>query len=68
MSSGLYDELVELDAATRFQLAQDLLDSISSEAFSLLVTDDQRNGLRARLAVVRYSARYERARFGTGAR
>ena len=50
MSSSLYDEIVKLDAATRFQLAQDLLDSISSEAFSPPVTDDQRNELRARLA------------------
>jgi putative addiction module component (TIGR02574 family) len=50
MSSSFYDEIVKLDAATRFQLAQDLLDSISSEAFSPPVTDDQRNELRARLA------------------
>ena len=50
MNSSLYDEIVKLDAATRFQLAQDLLDSISSEAFSPPVTDDQRNELRARLA------------------
>jgi putative addiction module component (TIGR02574 family) len=50
MSSSLYDEIVKLDAATRFQLAQDLLDSISSEAFSPPVSDDQRNELRARLA------------------
>jgi putative addiction module component (TIGR02574 family) len=50
MSSSLYDEIVKLDAATRFQLAQDLLDSISSEAFSPSITDDQRSELRARLA------------------
>jgi len=50
MNSSLYDEIVKLDAATRLQLAQDLLDSISSEAFSPPVTDDQRNELRARLA------------------
>jgi len=49
MSSSLYDEIVKLDAATRLQLAQDLLDSISSEAFSPPVTDDQRNELRTRL-------------------
>ena len=50
MNSSLYDEIVKLDPATRLQLAQDLLDSISSEAFSPPVTDDQRNELRARLA------------------
>jgi len=50
MSSSLYDEIVKLDVATRFQLAQDLLDSISSEAFSPPITDDQRSELRARLA------------------
>lgn len=50
MSSNLYDEIVKLDAAARFQLAQDLLDSIASEAFSSPVTDDQRNELRGRLA------------------
>jgi putative addiction module component (TIGR02574 family) len=50
MSSSFYDEIVKLDAATRFQLAQDLLDSISSEAFSPPITDDQRSELRARLA------------------
>jgi len=49
MSSNLYDEIIKLDAATRFQLAQDLLDSIASEAFSPPLTDDQRNELRARL-------------------
>jgi putative addiction module component (TIGR02574 family) len=50
MSSNLYDEIIKLDAAARFQLAQDLLDSISSETFSPPLTDDQRNELRARLA------------------
>jgi len=49
MSSNLYDEIIKLDAATRFQLAQDLLDSIASEAFSPPLTDDQRNELRVRL-------------------
>ena len=50
MSSNLYDEIVKLDAATRLQLAQDLLDSVASEAFSPPVTDEQRGELRARLA------------------
>ena len=56
MSTSLYDEIVKLDAATRFQLAQDLLDSISSETFSPPVTDDQRNELRARLEYHRANA------------
>ena len=56
MSSSLYDEIVKLHAATRFQLAQDLLDSTSSEAFSPPVTDDQRNELRARFAYHRENA------------
>ena len=56
MSSSLYDEIVKLDAATRFQLAQDLLDSISSEAFSPPITDDQRSELRARLIYHRANA------------
>jgi len=47
---NLYDEIVKLDAATRLQLAQDLLDSVASEAFSPLVTDEQRIELRTRLA------------------
>jgi putative addiction module component (TIGR02574 family) len=50
VDSNLYDEIIKLDAATRFQLAQDLLDSVASEAFSPPLTDDQRNELRARLA------------------
>ena len=50
MSSNLYDEITKLDAATRLQLAQDLLDSVASEAFSPPVTDEQRVELRARLA------------------
>ena len=50
MSSNLYDEIVKLDAATRLQLAQDILDSVASEAFSPPVSDDQRDELRARLA------------------
>jgi putative addiction module component (TIGR02574 family) len=49
MNSNLYDEIVKLDAATRLQLAQDLLDSVASEAFSPSVTDEQRSELRARL-------------------
>ena len=49
MNSNLYDEIVKLDAATRLQLAQDLLDSVASEAFSPPVTDEQRNELRVRL-------------------
>jgi len=56
MNSRLYDEIVKLDAATRLQLAQDLLDSISSEAFSPPITDDQRSELRARLAYHRANA------------
>jgi len=56
MNSNLYDEIVKLDAATRLQLAQDLLDSIASEAFSPPVTDDQRDELRARLAHHRANA------------
>ena len=50
MSSNLYDEIVKLDAATRLQLAQDILDSVASEAFSPAVSDEQRSDLRARLA------------------
>ena len=50
MNSNLYDEIVKLDAATRLQLAQDLLDSIASEAFSPPVTEEQRAELRSRLA------------------
>ena len=50
MNSTLYDEIVKLDAATRLQLAQDLLDSVASEAFAPPVTDEQRVELRARLA------------------
>jgi hypothetical protein len=34
MSSNLCDEIAKLDAATRLQLAQDILDSVASEAFS----------------------------------
>jgi putative addiction module component (TIGR02574 family) len=49
MGSTLYDELVKLDAATRFQLAQDLLDSIASETFAAPLTEEQRAELRARL-------------------
>lgn len=50
MNSTLYDEIVKLDAATRLQLAQDLLDSVASEAFSSPVTEEQRAELRSRLA------------------
>jgi len=50
MNSKLYDEILKLDAATRFQLARDLLDSIASEAFSPPLTDAQRSELRARLS------------------
>ena len=50
MSSNLYDDIVKLDAATRLQLARDLLDSVASGAFSSPVTDEQRVESRARLA------------------
>jgi putative addiction module component (TIGR02574 family) len=50
MNSNLYDEIIKLDAPTRLQLAQDLLDSVASDAFSPPVTDEQRAELRARLA------------------
>jgi putative addiction module component (TIGR02574 family) len=50
MSSNLYDEIVKLDAAARLQLAQDILDSVASEAFSPPVTEEQRVELQARLA------------------
>ncbi len=50
MNTNLYDEIVKLDAATRLQLAQDLLDSVASESFSAPVTDEQRAELRARLS------------------
>ena len=50
MNSNLYDEIAKLDAPTRLQLAQDLLDSVASEAFSPPVTVEQRAELRARLA------------------
>ena len=50
MSSNLYDEITKLDAASRLQLAQDLLDSVASETFAPPVTEEQRAELRARLA------------------
>ena len=50
MSSTLYDEILKLDPATRFQLAQDLLDSVASETFAAPLTPEQRTELRARLA------------------
>lgn len=50
MNSTLYDEIVKLDAATRFQLAQDLLDSVASETFAGPPTEEQRTELRARLS------------------
>lgn len=49
MNSNLYDEIVKLDAATRFQLAQDLLDSVASETFAGPLPEEQRTELRARL-------------------
>jgi putative addiction module component (TIGR02574 family) len=49
MSSNLYDEIVKLDAATRLQLAQSILDSVASEAFAPSVTDCQRAEVNARL-------------------
>lgn len=50
MNSALYDEIVKLDAATRLQLAQDLLDSVASETFAPPLTPEQRVELRVRLA------------------
>jgi putative addiction module component (TIGR02574 family) len=50
MNSTLYDEIVRLDAATRFQLAQDLLDSVASETFATPLTPEHRAELRERLA------------------
>ena len=50
MDSSLFDEIVKLDAATRFQLAQDLLDSVASETFATPLTPEQRTELQARLA------------------
>jgi putative addiction module component (TIGR02574 family) len=50
VNSDLYDEIVKLDAGTRLQLAQDLIDSVASEVFSAPVTEEQRAELRARLA------------------
>ena len=50
MDATLYDEIIKLDAATRFQLAQDLLDSVASETFSTPLTPEQRTELRARLS------------------
>lgn len=50
MDSTLYEEIVKLDVATRFQLAQDLLDSVASETFATPLTPEQRTELRARLA------------------
>ena len=50
MDSTLYDEIVKLDAATRFQLAQDLLDSVASETFASPLSSEQRTELQARLA------------------
>jgi len=49
MRSELIEEIIKLDAASRLQLAQDLLDSVASEAFSPPVTEEQRAELRARL-------------------
>ncbi len=50
MASNLYDEIVKLDAATRLQLAQDLLDSVASETFATSLTPEHRAELQARLA------------------
>lgn len=50
MASTLNDEIVKVDAATRLQLAQDLLDSVASEAFATSLTPEHRAELRARLA------------------
>ncbi len=50
VDSTLYEKLVKLDAATRFQLAQELLDSVASETFAVPLTPEQRTELRARLA------------------
>lgn len=50
MDSNLLDEIIKLDAAERFQLAQDLLDSVASETFAAPLTEEQRVELRARLA------------------
>ena len=50
LDSTLYEEIVKLDVATRFQLAQDLLDSVASETFATPLTPEQRTELRARLA------------------
>jgi len=50
MSSTLYDEIVKLDPAARFQLSQDLLDSVASETFAAPLNPEQRKELRARLA------------------
>jgi len=50
MDSALYEEIVKLDAATRFQLAQDLLDSVASETFASPLTPEQHAELQARLA------------------
>ena len=49
MDSTLYEKIVRLDAATRFQLAQDLLDSVASETFATPLTQEQRTELQARL-------------------
>lgn len=50
MASSLCDEIVKLDAATRLQLAQDLLDSVASEGFATPLTPEHRAELRARLS------------------
>jgi putative addiction module component (TIGR02574 family) len=64
MNSNLYDEIIKLDAATRLQLAQDLLDSVASEAFSPPLTDEQRVELRARLDHHRAHPEEETVSFG----
>jgi len=49
MDSALVDEIVKLDAAARFQLAQYLLDSVASETFATPLMPKQRTELQARL-------------------
>jgi putative addiction module component (TIGR02574 family) len=50
MNSALCDEIVKLDAATRFQLAQDLLDSVASELRATPLSPEHCAELQDRLA------------------
>jgi putative addiction module component (TIGR02574 family) len=50
MNATLYQEIVKLSPAERLQLAQDILDSVASEAFAPPLTEAQRAELRERLA------------------